>query len=254
MCTPGLIQSHYNITIYNCITNEAQVSKQFMVVHFTVGQALSLVVSVTHERLLTLGTDKVLHMPVFAQCRHHALLDGTTTRTTNWDAHFVMTPKTIQLIHFISSVAGSTLDLPGICSELITTSSTVEVVRVEGVPTPPQGVTINDSMATVTHVLPLGLGLDPGIALMAESTAGIADEAQISQFFAAQLACKAARVPVEVHCLDHPANDEFIALAATRSKENLEVMLAVFPALKLIENVIRKGTEALGTYKALGVP
>lgn len=51
--------------------------------------------------------------------------------------------------HFIGSVARSTLHLPGISSQLIATSSTVEVIRMESVPTPPQWFTINGCTASL---------------------------------------------------------------------------------------------------------
>lgn len=62
----------------------------------------------------------------------------------------------------------------------------------------------------MAHVLPLGLSLDAGIALMAQSSASIADETQVSQLLVAQLTGEALRVPVAAHCLDHTSDDEFI--------------------------------------------
>lgn len=39
-----------------------------------------------------------LHMPMFAKCSDHSLLNGTTTSTTDWNSHLVMTTQAIQLI------------------------------------------------------------------------------------------------------------------------------------------------------------
>ena len=44
----------------------AEVSKELVVVGLAVSQSLALVVPIAQERLLTLGTHKVLHMPVLA--------------------------------------------------------------------------------------------------------------------------------------------------------------------------------------------
>jgi len=55
------------------------------------------------------------------------------------------------------------------------------------------------------------------------------------------------RVPSGAHGLDDAANDELSALGATRRIENVETMLAILAVFKLIENSIRKSSEALGT-------
>ena len=50
--------------------------------------------------------------------------------------------------------------------------------------------------------------------------------------------------------LDDPSNDEFSALGAAGSIEDMEAMLAIFPVLELVEDSIRKLSEALGADEA----
>lgn len=88
------------------------------------------------------------------------------------------------------------------------------------------------------------LGLS--IAVMAEGLVLVPDEARIGQLLVAVLAPEAVRMPIGGHGLDHTAHHEFPTLVAARSEEYLEVPLAVLAALKLIEDAIREGTEALG--------
>jgi len=57
-------------------------------------------------------------------------------------------------------------------------------------------------------------------------------------------------MPGGAHGLDDPSNDELATLGTAGSEEDMKVMLAVFPAFKLIENSIREGSEAMGTNKA----
>jgi len=64
--TPGLVQGSENITLNHLVTDVAEITKQLMVVSLTVGKSFPLIVSVPQERFLTLGTNKVFHMPVFA--------------------------------------------------------------------------------------------------------------------------------------------------------------------------------------------
>lgn len=75
---------------------------------------------VSKERLLALSTDKVFHVPLLAKGSDHSLLDWSATGTTDGNAHFVMTPQTVQFtFHFTCA-----------WSQLDTTSLAVEVVWV----------------------------------------------------------------------------------------------------------------------------
>ena len=53
--------------------------------------------------------------------------------------------------------------------------------------------------------------------------------------------------------LDHPADDELATLGAARREENVEVVLAIFPPLELVEDPVGEGAEALGADEARGV-
>jgi hypothetical protein len=50
----------HTITSNDLVTHKAQVSKQLMVMCLTISQALLLIVTVSQERLLTLGAHKML--------------------------------------------------------------------------------------------------------------------------------------------------------------------------------------------------
>ena len=53
--------------------------------------------------------------------------------------------------------------------------------------------------------------------------------------------------------LDHPPDDELATLGAAWREENVEVVLAIFPALELVEDPVGEGAEALGADEARGV-
>lgn len=54
-------------------------------------------------------------------------------------------------------------------------------------------------------------------------------------------------MPVGVHSLDNPANDEFSTFCAARGKEHVKVMLAILSPVKLIKCAVREAAEALCT-------
>ena len=83
------------ITINDSIADKAQISKQLMVVGLTVCQTLAFVVAVPHKRLLTLGTHKVLHVPMFPKSSDNSLFNGTPTRTADRDAHLVVASQAV---------------------------------------------------------------------------------------------------------------------------------------------------------------
>ena len=59
---PGLVEGGKNIALNNLIAYVAKVSKELVVVGFTVGKAFPLVVAVSHERLLALQIKFVHHL------------------------------------------------------------------------------------------------------------------------------------------------------------------------------------------------
>lgn len=64
--SPGFVEGSEDISLDDLVADIAEVSKELVVVGLAVGQALPLVVPVAQERLLALGTHKVLNMPVLA--------------------------------------------------------------------------------------------------------------------------------------------------------------------------------------------
>lgn len=85
---------------------------------------LLFVVLVPEEWLLALGTNKVLHMPLLAESRHHSLLDGSSASATDGNAHLVVAPKAVQLA----------LDLTSTGRQLDAARLAVEVVRMVRLP------------------------------------------------------------------------------------------------------------------------
>lgn len=130
MYTPGLVQCGENIASDDLIAHETQITKQLMVVRLTVGHTALLVVPVAKERLFTLGTHKVLYVPVLAQRGHYSLLDRTPTGTTNRNAHTIMAPQTVQLVHIVGRVPATILHLASRRVQFCTASRTVEVIPV----------------------------------------------------------------------------------------------------------------------------
>jgi len=108
-------------------------------------------------------------------------------------------------------------------------------------------------VALLTHVFPQASSFYLGVTFMAQSSALVLDEPKICQLLVTHLAGKTFRVPSGLHGLDDPSDDELPALGAARSEQDVEVMFAVFPSLKLIEHSIWERSEALRTHEAAGV-
>jgi hypothetical protein len=98
----------------------------------------------------------------------------------------------------------------------------------------------------VTDVFPGTYRLHFGVALVAEGATGVLDEPGVSQLRLAHLATEALRVPARVHGLDYATDYEAVALAATRSEQDLEVALAVLAVVVLVEDAVLELLEALG--------
>merc|ERR1712122_84139 len=184
-----------------------------MVVSLAIGQTLPLIMTVAQERFLTLGADKVLHTPMFAQSCDNTVLNG--------DTHLVVATETVELVEFLSRVAWSSSHLPGRAGQLNATSSAVEVVWTIVLSSEPQGLPINRRMTLLTHVLPHTCRFYLCITFMTESSSLILDEAKICQFLVTHLATETLRMPSGSHRLDDPSNDEFSALGAAGSIEDM---------------------------------
>lgn len=105
------------------------------------------------------------------------------------------------------------------------------------------------SLAFVADVFAQTLRLQFGVAFMAEGATTALDEAQIGQFDVALFAPETTRMPILVHRLDHPTDDEFAALSAARREQYLEIVLAVLTSLEFEESSIFEDLEALSAPK-----
>lgn len=242
--TPGFVQGSEYISADDTVADVAKVAKQLVVVGLTVSEPLLLVVPMPKEGLFTLGTHEVLHVPILAKCSDYTLLNGPSASTTNGDAHLVMTAEAVQI----------PFDFTCLCGQLHTASGAVEVVRMVGLTAELQRHVVNDAVALVADVFATGCSLFLGIALMTEGSSSILDETLVSQWDCANLALETLGVPVVVHGFDNSTNDELATLATAGGEKDVEVMLAVLAALKLIEDTFGKWPEALATYKASLVP
>lgn len=101
----------------------------------------------------------------------------------------------------------------------------------------------------MADVFPQTLRLELGVALVAQRPAAALDEPQVGQLDVAVLAPEAARVPVLVHRLDHPPDDELPAFSAAWGEQHLKVVLAVLPALELEERSVFEHLETLRATK-----
>jgi len=142
MSAPGLVEGTEHISVDDVIAHKADVAKQLMVVDLTVRQALLLIMTSAQERLLTLGTHKVLNMPGFPQGVHHPLLNRPATRATDGDASLVMATQAVQL----------SILLTGVFLQLTTTRVAVEVVGMVGLAFPLEVTSLNDGVALEAKV------------------------------------------------------------------------------------------------------
>lgn len=167
MHAPGLVQSGEYISPNDLVAHEAQVPEQLMIVGLAVRQALLLVMPMSQEWLLTAGTHKVLHMPMFTQGGHHTLLYRPAAGTADRDAHLVVTAEAVQLVHIISCIARTTLDFSSIRIEFSTTRGTIEMIRVVNFTPKLERLIVNHTMALVAHMLAEPNSFSLGITLMA---------------------------------------------------------------------------------------
>ena len=102
----------------------------------------------------------------------------------------------------------------------------------------------------MAHISSSTLSFDLGVAVSAESSSLVLDEPQISQFLVTHLTGETLRVPRGHHGFDDSPDDELAALSAAGGKQDVEVVLTVLAALKLVEDAVRKRPEALGADEA----
>lgn len=130
MDTPRLIQGREHVARNHLVAHKAQVAEQLMVVRLTIGQPAFLVVTMAQERFLALGAHEMLDVPVLAQRRHNALLDGPSTGATNRDAHLIVTPQAVQFVQVVGRIAGTTFDFARRRVQFNAACGAIEVVAV----------------------------------------------------------------------------------------------------------------------------
>jgi len=248
--TPGLVEGGEHVALDHLVADVTKVPKHLVVVGLAVCQPLALVVTVPQKWFLALGTDKVLHMPMLSEGSDDTFFYGPSAGATYRYPHLVMAPEAVEFIQFVGCVSWPCPDLSCCRCQLRSTPGTVEVVGVVNLTSETQRVAVDHGVALLTHISSGPFCLDLCVAFPAESPSLIFNEAKICQLFVTHLTGEALRVPGRVHGLDHSSHDELPAFSTAWGKQDMEVMLAVFPALELVEYTIRKGPETLGAYEA----
>lgn len=75
----------------NLITDETEIPEQLMIMNLAISETFLLVMTMSQEGFLAFSTHEMLHVPMLAERRYHAFLDGTPTGAANWDSHFIVT-------------------------------------------------------------------------------------------------------------------------------------------------------------------
>jgi len=208
---PGLVEGGEDVALYDLVAHVAQVAEELVVVGLAVRQAFPLVVSVTQERFLALGADKVLDTPVLAQGGHHPALYGSPAGSTDGDSHLVVTAEAVELVELLGGVAWPGPDLPGGAGELAAAALAVEVVGTVVLAPEPQRLALYREFTYLTHVLPSSGGFHLSVTLVAQSSALVLHEAQVCQLLVTHLATETLRVPGRSHGLDDSSDDELAA-------------------------------------------
>jgi len=141
---PCLVEGGKNIALNNLIAYVAKVSKELVVVGFTIGKPLPLVVAISQEGFLTFCTDKMLHMPMLPKCCNDSFLDWPPACSTDRNTHLVMAAQAVQLVQLVGGVARPGPYLPGAGGQLLATPRAVEVVWMVDLSTESQWLPIDN--------------------------------------------------------------------------------------------------------------
>jgi len=141
---PCLVEGGKNIALNNLIAYVAKVSKELVVVGFTIGKPLPLIVAISQERFLTFCTNKMLHMPMLPKCCNDSFLDWPPAGSTDRNTHLVMAAQAVQLVQLVGGVARPGPYLPGAGGQLLATPCAVEVVWMVDLSTESQRLPIDN--------------------------------------------------------------------------------------------------------------
>ena len=157
--------------------------------------------------------------------------------STDRNSHLVVTLDTVEVF----------LDLTCVRVQLQAAAGTVEVIWMIWLVLVFQRFRIvDDCLAFETNILPVGLGLQPIITVVADRPIAVFDETLIGQRNVAQFAGEAHRMPAGVQRLYHAADYELFTLFTGRRVQYVEVVLAVLATLELVEDlIVPETTETL---------
>lgn len=94
--TPCLAHSTHHLRCDGLVTEEAHVSKELIIMGFTVSLAVLLVMLMSQERFLTSSTHKMLDMPMLAKGGDDSLLNGSMAGLADRDTHLVVARQAIE--------------------------------------------------------------------------------------------------------------------------------------------------------------
>jgi hypothetical protein len=108
---------------------------------------------------------------------------------------------------------------------------------------------VDESMALLARILADLGGFDAGIASVAQRSIVVPYEARVGELLGTELTTEALGMPAGLHRLDHPTDDDLVALVAERRVQNSEILLAVLATLELVEDSVLERSEALRAPK-----